>query len=1429
MAQDAEIKLVLDTKEAIQEAKAFGPRLEKMLNVRVNNQGFVKLQNYLKDTLTTAGLLSEKTTEAGEAVLTLAKGFRTEGLKDYENKLTDIFKTVDAITENEKNLAEVQKQIAVLEGNEKGKSVKSLQGIYAGTKDQDKKAAAKITWENAKKQLEDAKAKESELLAQQKELNNTFDAQYKKVTYVCNAMEKVSDTSTKLKANVEVMEEVYTDLNKQAADTANNEQTAADKAKELGVHTKDVADNAEDADAAINKVTEGLGNATDAADKLKDKVAEASSATSDSATSATKGTSTEDHTNEIKELIQEIYNLKVTGRDASEQVTQLGRVLSTELGNKDRFDLTQLFLDTDEAIKYVKKDLEMSDLLRDEFNSVGDFFEQVRKKLNELNAEARKAGEPVVDAAQEIEQNVQKINDTVVKIPTMKFDNDFDARKNIDELKAAMKSIVDMGMPIQLKDQYNLLKKAIDDSKEAQKQFNNTVEEPTAEQKLTELQNTVQGVIATTSRIDEAMKTDAATENIAELIRRLNELNAAKKTLETLNLPKDADPTYNRIIQLIAILTGQISDYKKQLNGVSEKHEKTKKSGTDFAKAVSANLKSLKSTMSSLDKASNKVKSSFDRMAHSMRSNFKHMITNITKYVLGFRSLFFLVRRLRKYIGEGIQNLAKFNDGNNIVNESITDMLSSLLFLKNAWAAAFSPIITFVRPILVKLIDSLAEVGNAIARFMSALLGQEIAFNAVRVKAQDYADTLDNAGGSASGAADKVKKLTDRLAAFDDLNVLGVDNDPDGTGSGGGGGLADEYMPDPNEMFKIVDPERNGFLEMLKKAWEDADFSVVGATIKDKIIAQLQGIDWDSVQGTGTKIGSSLGSFIAGLFGDPELFKAAGTTIGETLNTITYTVQAFLDWTDEIDFGGNLAEGFNTFLDVTDWQTAGDNINRVITGIVDNVDSFITTLDADKVVTAIKDFMTGLKIKEIVASVIDLALDVTNLVLTVTGGLVWEWGQSFGDFLINWVKEDMPSAYTDENGIKVPISIDMTPTFDYDEHPLAALLERIQTGLGKAILNKVLNVEDLSPDELADLTDSWNRIIDKLFKAVVDTFTLGTGTGGIITSLLNPPKDEEGNTDWEQIGYDIADGIWIGMGKSLKKIGDNQWIRENIYDPFWEAVSNIFDMHSPSKVTEEWGGWIGEGLLNGISNLIPDVEQIFIDLKDWLSGKWDEIKGNTYEKWVGIKTNVLTKADEIKDSAEEKFDTLKTNLTNKWQEIKGAIYEKLVGIKLNMKEVFEQMGEAIKAPINTIIDIIEGMVNKCIDGINSLTSGLGALTDLGSEIANKIGMPSIPHIGQLSHITIPHLAQGAVIPPNREFMAVLGDQSHGTNIEAPLDTIKQAVAEVLANNGNAEMIQLLQQLITVVENKNLVIGDKDIGKANARYVKQQNIVRGSTF
>lgn len=98
--------------------------------------------------------------------------------------------------------------------------------------------------------------------------------------------------------------------------------------------------------------------------------------------------------------------------------------------------------------------------------------------------------------------------------------------------------------------------------------------------------------------------------------------------------------------------------------------------------------------------------------------------------------------------------------------------------------------------------------------------------------------------------------------------------------------------------------------------------------------------------------------------------------------------------------------------------------------------------------------------------------------------------------------------------------------------------------------------------------------------------------------------------------------------------------------------------------------------------------------------------------------------------------------------------------------------------LNGLIGIVESGLNNLIRKVNVF---IGAIGNVVSAIGEKIGLDiNIPTIPELH---IPRLAQGAVIPPNREFLAVLGDQTSGTNIEAPLATIEQAVENVLAKSG----------------------------------------------
>ena len=90
------------------------------------------------------------------------------------------------------------------------------------------------------------------------------------------------------------------------------------------------------------------------------------------------------------------------------------------------------------------------------------------------------------------------------------------------------------------------------------------------------------------------------------------------------------------------------------------------------------------------------------------------------------------------------------------------------------------------------------------------------------------------------------------------------------------------------------------------------------------------------------------------------------------------------------------------------------------------------------------------------------------------------------------------------------------------------------------------------------------------------------------------------------------------------------------------------------------------------------------------------------------------------------------------------------------------------------------------------------------NVAGSIGKRSAP-MPTIAGRNIPALAQGAVIPPNREFMAVLGDQRHGTNLEAPADLIRQIVREEAG--GSTEMLSVLQSILSAVREGNVITVD----------------------
>lgn len=168
---------------------------------------------------------------------------------------------------------------------------------------------------------------------------------------------------------------------------------------------------------------------------------------------------------------------------------------------------------------------------------------------------------------------------------------------------------------------------------------------------------------------------------------------------------------------------------------------------------------------------------------------------------------------------------------------------------------------------------------------------------------------------------------------------------------------------------------------------------------------------------------------------------------------------------------------------------------------------------------------------------------------------------------------------------------------------------------------------------------------------------------------------------------------------------------------------------------------------------------------------WDEIKAVAIACWNKIKEAWNKAGDWFHKNVTEPVGNFFSGL---WDGIKGAF-----------TKAFDFIKKAFKGYVNGWITMVESFINFFIKGINVLVRGINKLNfnvpDWVPGIGgNKLGF----NIPQVPQVQIPRLAQGAVIPPNQQFAAILGDQTHGRNLEAPEGLIRQIVREETGNVYN---------------------------------------------
>ena len=238
----------------------------------------------------------------------------------------------------------------------------------------------------------------------------------------------------------------------------------------------------------------------------------------------------------------------------------------------------------------------------------------------------------------------------------------------------------------------------------------------------------------------------------------------------------------------------------------------------------------------------------------------------------------------------------------------------------------------------------------------------------------------------------------------------------------------------------------------------------------------------------------------------------------------------------------------------------------------------------------------------------------------------------------------------------------------------------------------------------------------------------------------------------------------------------------------------------------------GEELIQGLKKIIDGFGKFF---KGVFTGDLKLAAEGAKQIWAGLKQTWNAIVNSIKDAWSafitwlqgkntalaaifETIGKLFSDQYNAWKKILSGLITFLTGVFTgDWKKAWNGVLDILKGVWNLIVGTVEGAINFIIDGINLLISALNKIHFEVPDWVPLVGGKSFGiNITPVSRVSLPRLASGAVIPPNREFMAVLGDQKSGTNIGTPLATMVQAFKQAMNETGGmgGRQITVVMQL-----------------------------------
>ena len=844
---------------------------------------------------------------------------------------------------------------------------------------------------------------------------------------------------------------------------------------------------------------------------------------------------------------------------------------------------------------------------------------------------------------------------------------------------------------------------------------------------------------------------------LTERIRDLERANAGEGYLE-----------YNNARQELSQIEEQIAAHRREREAVEKTQSAYERFGA-VAKSVLGRMIGLSQRLAAITskvvagsfkafgkvavKTMSSVASGMLRLTSSMiglgkstkRTNniFSGGLKNILKYGLGIRSLYALVNRLRTAIKEGFGNL--YNEFDSF-KKSVDDLKASALTLKNAFAAAFRPLVELAIPYIQKVVEHITRLMDTIGQFMAAITGQRTYTRAIK---QTAAAMKDNAK-----ATEEAKEATEGyLSPLDEINKYQTSKKTDrdsGTDAEGAGGPMFEEVPISDRFKNIV--------QWLKDMWEKANFYELGELLGEKLKDALERIPWEKIRETARKIGKSIASLINGFIEVEDLGRTIGNTLAEKINTGYEFLNAFVHELHWDSIGKFIADSISGFFNGIDWNLIYDTFVTGAKGIGDVVNSFVNNLDWESISASLSNF----------------ANTFVDTIYTLIVMIDWkELGAKFGKTVSDaWKGVDWSKAGE-------TVGEAFKAFFDF----ISQTIENIDWYMvGQTVKDFLVGID-------------WAGVAESFFEAIGAALGgLGAFLGGLIVDAVEKTK-EYFRGKIEEMGGDIGGGILAGIVDGLADIG--KWIKDHIFQPFIDGFKSAFGIASPSKVMEEMGTYIIEGLLNGINSLVDSVTQIWENMKETASRKWEEVKQNLSDTWENIKT-----------SAGEKWASISEKISDKIGEAKDNVKDVVDRIKENWSDSWENMKDTVKFAAEWISDKIKSLMKKISD-LNKKASNLSKSSSRSSGSKNTssrarslsldygpvLSSPIPQAFASLADKEFPGYATGTVIPRTmQKHLAWLGDNNQETEVVSPISTLKQANRESL--------LEVLSELELVGSNRN---------------------------